>query len=274
VPRCKDSNATLIRPLSRYDAQRILARAYGFDSWPKLKAFVDGANMARFAESVKAGGLGKVQSMLASRPELAGMDMAENDEHRALHYAVLRNDVPMVRLLMKAGADARKGIWPHRDATSALAIARDREYREVVAVIEEAEDHRRKEISCPNATISPLQDKINTAISKGDNATAIRLLDSDRSLIHACDRNGVTPLHAAAEETNAELMSWLLERGAGASKQDLNGLTPLDRAALAADPRNPSAQSFPAVARLLKGLLGREAPKSPKCRREPARLPT
>ena len=122
--------------LALNDAQRILARAYGYDSWPKLKAFVDGTNMARFAESVKAGDLSKVQSMLAARPELVGMDMAGNNEHRALHYAVLRNDVPMVRLLMKAGADARKGIWPHRDATSALAIARDREYREVVAAIE------------------------------------------------------------------------------------------------------------------------------------------
>ena len=119
------------------DAQRILARAYGYESWPKLKAFVDGANIARFADVVKAGNIRQVQSMLASRPELIGMDRAENDEHRALHYAVLRRDVPMVRLLMKAGADARKGIWPHRDATSVLAIARDREYRELVAVIEE-----------------------------------------------------------------------------------------------------------------------------------------
>ena len=211
--------------LALNDAQRILARAYGYDSWPKLKAFVDGANMARFAESVKAGDLSKVQSMLAARPELVGMDMAGNNEHRALHYAVLRNDVPMVRLLMKAGADARKGIWPHRDATSALAIARDREYREVVGAIEEGEDRRRKEMSCPNATISPVQDQVDEAISNGDNMAAIRLLDSDRSLIHACDRNGATPLHVAAEQTNADLMAWLLDRGAGAHKQDLNGVT-------------------------------------------------
>ena len=77
--------------------------------------------------------------MLASRPELIAMDRAENDEHRALHYAVLRRDVPMVRLLMEAGADARKGIFPHRDATSSLALAMDREYHEVVAVIDTPE---------------------------------------------------------------------------------------------------------------------------------------
>ncbi len=232
------------------DAQRILARAYGYESWRKLKAFVDGANIAGFVEAVKTSNLKQVQSMLVSRPELIGMDMAESDEHRALHYAVLRRDVAMVRLLMQAGADARKGIWPHRDATSALTIARDREYREVTAAIEDEEQRRRKEMSCPNSTISPLQDQISAAIVQNDNQTAMRLLVLDPSMIHACDRNGATPLHVAAEETNANLVSWLLERGAGVRKQDLNGLTPLDRAALA-DPRNQSAQRFPPVARLL-----------------------
>jgi len=233
------------------DAQRVLARAYGYESWPKLKAFVDGATIAGFAEAVKAGNLARVQSMLASRPELIGMDRAESDEHRALHYAVLRRDVPMVRLLMKAGADARKGIWPHRDATSALAIARDREYHDVVAVIEEEELRRRQEVSCPNSTISPAQDQINSAIVNGDNETAMRLLNEDPFLLNACDRSGATPLHIAAEETDAELVEWLLKKGASARNQDLSGLTALDRAALAAHPQNQSAQRFPAVAKLL-----------------------
>src|SRR5580704_7883211 len=176
------------------DAQRVLARAYGFQSWPKLKAFVDGATIARFADAVKAGDMAQVRSMLASRPELVSMDRAGNDEHRGLHYAVLRRDAPMVKLLMEAGADARKGIWPNRDATSALTLARDREYTDIVAVIEEEERLRREEMSCPNATVSPVQDEISAAILHGDTATAKRLLEEDRSLIQACDRNGATPL--------------------------------------------------------------------------------
>jgi ankyrin repeat protein len=234
-----------------HDAQRVLARAYGFESWPKLKAFVDGSNIARFSEAVKAGDLAQVKSMLVSRPELVGMDRAENDEHRALHYAVLRRDIPMVRLLMKAGADARKGIWPHRDATSAFVLARDRDYRDVLAVIEEEELHRREEVSCPNSTISPVQDQISAAISKGDGETASRLLQKDLSLINACDRNGATPLHIAAEAGDVDLLRWLLSQGAKPRKQDLNGLTPLDRAALAAHPNNPRTQSFLAIAKLL-----------------------
>jgi len=240
-------------PFALNDAQRVLARAYGYESWPKLKAFVDGTNIARLAAAVQVGDVAHVRVLLGARPELVAMDMAGNDEHRALHYAVLRRDAAMVKLLMEAGADARKGIFPHRDATSALAIAKDREYNDIVAVIEEEERLRRAEMSCPNATISPVQDQINHAISKGDNAEAIRLLQADGSLIQACDRHGGTPLHVAAQEANEEMVTWLLSRRAKARKQDVNGLTPLDRAALSADPRNQHAKRFPAIAKRLLG---------------------
>ena len=69
------------------DAQRVIARAYGFTSWTKLKAFVDGANVTRFMDAAKSGDLAQVRAMLASRPELAAMDTSENDEHRAIHHA-------------------------------------------------------------------------------------------------------------------------------------------------------------------------------------------
>jgi ankyrin repeat protein len=230
------------------DAQRVLARAYGYASWPKLKAFVDGTNVAMLAKAVESGDLTRVRVLLAARPELVDMDRSGGDEHRPLHYAVLRRDVSMVRLLMEAGADARKGIWPHRDATSALTIARDREYSDIVAVIEEEERLRREEMSCPNARITPVQEQINTAISQHDNATAIKLLKADGSLIQACDRSGATPLHIAAQEANQEMLGWLLARRANVRKQDMNGFTALDRAALAVDPRNENAKAFPSVA--------------------------
>ena len=49
----------------------------------------------------------------------------------------------MVRVLMEHGADARKGIYPHRDATSALTMATDRGYEDIVAIIEEEERRAR-----------------------------------------------------------------------------------------------------------------------------------
>jgi ankyrin repeat protein len=233
------------------DAQRVLARAYGYQSWSRLKAFVDGVNVYELADAVKTGDMPKARILLNARPELVGMDTAESDEHRALHHAVLRRDVAMVRLLMEAGADARKGIYPHRDATSALVIAQEREYHEIVAVIEEEERLRRQELSCPNATISPVQDQIEAAISSGDNQLAMQLLQADGSLIHACNREGASPLHIAAEEANQEMVAWLLARRADVRKRDLHDWTPLDRAALAVDPRDENASRFPAIARLL-----------------------
>jgi ankyrin repeat protein len=234
-----------------HDAQRVLARSYGFASWTKLKAFVDGVNIARFIEAVNAGDLAQVRSMLAARPELVDKDVSENNEHRAIHYAVLRRDPAMVRLLMEAGSNARKGIWPHRDATSALGLAREREYEEIVSIIEDEEQHRREENSCPNAKVSPVQDEINHAILRGDMSTAMRLLDADRSLIQACDRNGATPLHIAAQRAEIELVRWLVQHRANVRKRDLRGLTALDRAALSARPGNRNAERFRELAKIL-----------------------
>jgi len=239
------------------DAQRVLARAYGYASWPKLKAFVDGDNVKELGAAVQRGDFARVRALLHARPELIGMDMSEGDEHRALHYAVLRRDSAMVRLLMEAGADAHKGIWPHRDATAALTIARDRGYDDIVAVIEDEERARREELSCPNATVSPVQDQINAAIADADNATAIVLLEADGSLIQACDSRGGTPLHTAAEEGNTEMLEWLLERRAKVNKEDMAGLTALDRAAIWLD-----AESYRPIAELLKRYGGTKTIRS------------
>lgn len=184
-------------------------------------------------EAAKTGDLAQVRSMLAVRSELVSTDTSGGDEHRAIHHAVLRRDPAMVRLLMEAGADARKGIFPHRDATSAFALARDREYSEILAIIEEEERHRREELSCVNATVTPQQDEISAAIARGDTDTAIALLETDLSQIQACDRTGKTPLHVAAATHNISLVRWLIERRAKVRKPDADGRTPIDSAARA-----------------------------------------
>jgi len=72
-----------------HDAQLVIARAYGFDSWPKLKAHVEGVTLQRLADAVRANDLHAVRAMIDRRPELVHMDVAESNEHRAIHYAVL-----------------------------------------------------------------------------------------------------------------------------------------------------------------------------------------
>ena len=119
-----------------HHAQLVFARGYGFDSWPKLKAFVDGVNVGRLADAVRLGDVELVESMLQTRSELVNMERSEGDEHRPLHYAVLNRDPKMVRTLMRHGANAHHGIHPRREATTAMTIARERAYDVIVAWFE------------------------------------------------------------------------------------------------------------------------------------------
>lgn len=173
-----------------HDAQLVLARLYGFDSWPKLKAYVDGVTIARLVDAVRSGDVVRVRTMLKSRPELVNMDMAHNNEHRALHYAVLQRASEMVRVLMEHGADARKGIYPHRDATSALTIAAERGYDEIVAIIHGEEQRRRQVGIRLNAAAAPAPDELFQAIASGDEDRTIAMLEANAALVKVRDRYG------------------------------------------------------------------------------------
>ena len=126
-----------------HDAQLVLARSYGFESWPKLKAFVDGVTVRRMADAVRANDLAQVRGMLHTRPELANMAMSYGDERRPIHLAVMNRSPEMVRLLMQHGAGARDGIHPHRQATTAWMLAKEREYDDIVTLIENEERRQR-----------------------------------------------------------------------------------------------------------------------------------
>ena len=233
-----------------HDAQLVLARAYGFESWPKLKAFVDGVTVKRLADAVRAGDVARVRAMIEARPELVNTDMAENDEHRAIHYAVLARLPEMVRLLMEHGADARKGIYPRREATSALTLAAERGYEEIVAIIREEEQRRRVKLSGPNATAAV--DDLTEAIRKGDEAQAIAMLESEPALVHSCDRKGWTPLHMAAAALNERLVDWLLKHGADVRHRGPGDRTPLDAASRVWWWKPGAPEGFAVVARLLR----------------------
>src|SRR5262245_61457725 len=127
-----------------HDAQFVLARAYGFESWPKLKAAVEGVTTTRLHKAVKKGDVGEVRALLARRPEIVDLLLGgpSGFEIRALHIAVMARDVEMTRLLLDAGADTRGGIWPNRDATSPRTIAEERGYDEIVAMMVAQEEKR------------------------------------------------------------------------------------------------------------------------------------
>jgi ankyrin repeat protein len=209
-----------------HDAQLVLARSFGFASWPKLKAFVDGVTVQRLADAVRAGALAEARALLQARPELARMGI---DNHQVLHYAVLNRAPEMVRLLMEHGANARDGVYPHRDATTALTIATERGYEEIVAIIDEAEQRRRRASS--GMAAAPAPDELFQAIASGANARAIAMLETNAALIHTCNDQGWTPLHLSAAHLNEPIAAWLLDHGADPMPRGKGGRTPLDLAA-------------------------------------------
>jgi hypothetical protein len=52
-----------------HDAQFVLARSYGFESWPKLKAAVDGVTARKLHEALERGDLKAARELLRRRPE-------------------------------------------------------------------------------------------------------------------------------------------------------------------------------------------------------------
>ena len=244
-----------------HDAQLVLARAYGFDSWPKLKAYVDGVTVARLRDAVSAGDMKQVQAMLAVRPELARMDMAENDEHQALHYAVLARNAEIVRFLIRSGANPRKGIYPHRDATTALTLAVERGYDDIADAIRDEERQAGKTLHADNSP-PPLPAGLIEAARRGDEDAIIAAMEATPWLqkIHF-QHPLMTPLHSAVAMLWERVATWLLDHGADVNARIEDGPSPLEIvgcsagwpapgrvAAIAAILRNRGAEMTPRAA--------------------------
>jgi ankyrin repeat protein len=195
-----------------HDAQLVIARSYGFDSWPKLKAYVDGVTVRRLADAVRGGEVAQVRAMLQARPELADMQMSYGDEHRAIHFAVMQRSPEMVRLLMRHGANARAGIDPHRDATSAWTLAKERGYDEVVAIIEE-EEQPEGEGDTESAREEMRGDEAARAAVAAGDLEWVRAHRAAGTLVNPVRWDGGGLLTVAVRHNRPEMLALLLDCG-------------------------------------------------------------
>ncbi len=208
-----------------HDAQFVLARSYGFESWPKLKAAVDGVTAARLHEAVERGDLDTARELLDRRPEIIDLGRGEM---RALQMAVLRRDLAMTSLLLERGANPDGGIWPNRDATSPYTLARDREYHEITAVLD-AERRRRGARGPGRATEATRE--LTRAWQSGSEPGVVAVFEAHPELADMRPPDGLTMLHRAAGAGALLLMQWLLDHGADVNSRTEQGWTPLDYAA-------------------------------------------
>ena len=171
-----------------HDAQLVIARAYGFESWPKLKGFVGGLTVERLMDAVRSGDLGGVRDLLARRPELARMSV---DNLQVLHHAVMAGAASMVRLLMAHGANARERL-----SSRAWAAACSGESRRATA---------------SNSSVSA---RYRWACRWGQLALVRLFVERGADPIEADAEAWATPLAWATRDGHTEIAAELIRRGA------------------------------------------------------------
>jgi ankyrin repeat protein len=150
------------------------------------------------------------------------------------------------------------GIYPHRQATTALALATERGYDELVTII--LEEERRRPRPPMGAVLEQDVPALTAAIEQNDETAIIEALDAHPALVNASDPTGRTALHWAAERAWERVTAWLLDHGAAVNARAKNGETPLD---LVARDVHPASGDRPHLStKLAELLLGRGAPQT------------
>ena len=176
-----------VESFALHDAQFVLARSYGFESWPKLKAAVDGVTAAKLHEAAESGDLKTARDLLTRRPEIIDLGRGEM---RALHMAVLKRDLEMTRLLLEFGADPDGGIWPKRDATGPYVLARERGYDELAEVLRAAREKRGAR--SPNGPTEAVR-QCEQAFQSDSEDEIVAVFEQHPELADLCPGDGRTP---------------------------------------------------------------------------------
>jgi len=179
----------------------------------------------------------KLNVILEKQPDLLNKHVSERDERLAIHFAVTNRSLSAVKFLLERGANPNSGVYPHRDATSALTMVRDQQETEIEQIILQ-EEEKRQLAACSNITISAENEALFKAINNGLTGEAIELLDKHPDLVDACHRTGGSVIYEAASQGNYFLVQSLLNRGANIHHLKANGQSPLDGAVLNIRPRN------------------------------------
>jgi ankyrin repeat protein len=170
------------------DAQRALARDYGFPSWDALRVHVesivgatgraiikppelDTAETRPIWDAITAADAGDVETLRELIERDASLSRAEYWYTPAIHFAVRDGHDEAVTLLLDAGADPElNGLHDG----SLIVMARDRGHEYTARLLEEARDRRGRVRESP----------LHQAVARRDYETVARLLDGGAD-VHA-----------------------------------------------------------------------------------------
>jgi ankyrin repeat protein len=202
------SLASMSAPPKLADAQHLVARDYGFASWPKLKEHVESlTRLATPAEqltaAVRASDAERVRGLLDRHLELrARIDDPLPDYgfgQHALFAAVQRGDRATIDVLLRAGGNIRKRTewW-----AGGFGLLDDCDPSMVEFLVE-----RGAVLDAHSASRLGMMDKLG------------ELVGADPGLVHARGGDGQTPLHYAS---SIEIAEFLLENGAEIDAKDVD----------------------------------------------------
>src|SRR5258708_7250603 len=96
-----------------HDAHFVLARSYGFESWPKLKAAVDGVTTTRLHEAVQKGDLGRLE--MSFRSLTARAVQSQCLDQRRQRGGLL----PPARIVQKVAGERFAPVFEHANQCAA-----------------------------------------------------------------------------------------------------------------------------------------------------------
>ena len=217
-----------------HDAQLVLARAYGFDSWPRLKAFVEGVSGAsRMIKPVElksesrrdtwdtivaaaAGDVATLRRLLERDPRLA---RAGYWYAPAVHFATREGHLEAVRHLLGSGADPERNGLNDRNL---IEMARERGHEDIAQMLEQERERRGRVVA------QPADHPIHRAAARGEVDAIRMMLDADAALVNLGSRRGITPLHCAALGGSRQAVNLLLDRGANIHARNPGDLQAID----------------------------------------------
>lgn len=191
-----------------HDAQSVVAREYGFESWLRLKEEVEKQQEAarrsavdQFHNSVRRGAVDELQKLFQEHPFLKEKLDAPLFAFGspAIRVAVEQKNRPLIDFLLGAGANInQRSKW---DPGS-------------FGVLDNVDEELGQYLMEKGARLD-----VHSAAGLGKEAELRRFLDNDPSLVNKRGGDGGTPLHFAKNLAIAEL---LLQRGADVAIRDLD----------------------------------------------------
>jgi ankyrin repeat protein len=188
------------------DAQLVIAREYGFSSWPQLKNRIEtlreGLNetFSQFARAVQHGNTARVRELLEATPALV----------KRINDPVIGFDSPAIVIAAGCSQELVDVLLDH----GANINAKSAWWAGAFGALHGANQDMTRYLIERGAKVD-----VHAAAEQGMMDVLRQLIEADATLVHAKGPDGQRPLHFAR---STEVIDYLLERGADINARDVD----------------------------------------------------